>query len=119
MIHTPLLIVALFLAQAPIVPPPVVLHDRNIPAPERGRRIEQSVICRKDDRIAVTVVEGHVTAIHVDGRPDAEALAMTTNAIGDAKIAWVNLTCYEKSVMLAPYDKAGGLLGALTLRYRK
>lgn len=113
-----LVIAAMSFAQAPIVPAPT-LNDRNPPAPEHGRRIEQSVICRKDDRIAVTVADGRVTAIQVDGQPDAEALAMTTNAIGDAKIAWVNLTCYEKSVMLAPYDKAGGLLGALTLRYRK
>lgn len=113
-----LVFVALSVAQAPIVPPPT-LNDSNPAAAEHGRRIEQSVICRKDDRIAVTVADGRVTAIQIDGRPDAEALAMTTNAIGDAKIASFNLTCYERSVMLAPYDKAGGLLGALTLRYRK
>jgi len=113
-----LVFMALVGTQARVVQPPV-LDDSNPAAAERGRRIEQSVICRKDDRIAVTVADGRVTAIEVDGRPDAEALAMTTNAIGDAEIASFNLTCYERSVMLAPYDKTGGLLGALTLRYRK
>jgi len=102
----------------PAVPFPFV-HEANPLAAERGRRIEHSVICRKDDRIAVTVVEGHVTAIQIDGQNDPEALAMTTNAIGNAPIAYFNLRCDQKSVMFALYDKLGKHLGVLTLRYRK
>lgn len=113
-----LVFAALAGTQARVVPPPL-LDDSNPIAAEHGRRIEQSVICRKDDRIAVTVADGRVTAIQIDGQPDSEALAMATHAVGDAKIASFNLTCYERSVMLAPYDKAGDLLGALTLRYHK
>lgn len=110
--------VALAGAQAPAVPFPFVTQAKAFAA-ERGRRIEHSVICRKDDRIAVTVVEGRVTAIQVDGRDDAKALAMTNNAIGNAPVAYFNLRCDESSVMFAPYDKFGKLLAALTLQYRK
>lgn len=105
-------------AQALIVPPPVLRHD-NPPAAEHDRRIEQSIVCRKDDRIAVTVVNGRFTAIRIDGRDDPEALAMATNALGDANIASFNLSCFAYSVMLAPYDRKRELLAALTLRYAK
>lgn len=102
----------------PAVPFPFA-NEANPVAAERGRRIEHSVICRKDDRIAVTVVEGHVTAIQIDGQNDTDALTMTTRAIGSAPIAYFNLRCDQNSVMFAPYDRLGKLLGALTLRYRK
>ncbi len=102
----------------PAVPFPFV-HEAHALAAERGRRIEHSVICRKDDRIAVTVVEGHVTAIQIDGQDDTDALTMSTRAIGNAPIAYFNLRCEQNSVMFAPFDKVGKLLGALTLRYRK
>lgn len=105
-------------AQALIVPPPVMRHD-NPPAAEHDRRIEQSIVCRKDDRISVTVANGRFTAIRIDGRDDPDALAMATNALGDANIASFNLSCYAYSVMLAPYDNKRELLAALTLRYAK
>lgn len=106
-------------AQAVIVPPPVVLRHDNPPAAEHDRRIEQSIVCRKDDRISVTVANGRFTAIRIDGRDDPDALAMATNALGDANIASFNLSCFAYSVMLAPYDHKRELLAALTLRYAK
>lgn len=105
-------------AQALVVPPPVMRHD-NAPAAERDRRIEQSIVCRKDDHIAVTVTNGRFTAIRIDGRDDPEALAMAKNAVGDSNIASLNLNCFAYSAMLAPYDRNRGLLAALTLRYAK
>ncbi len=118
MIYPLLVIAAMSVVQAPVVPAPV-LDDSNRPAAEHGRRIEQSVICRKDDKIAVTVADGRVTAIQIDGQSDADALAMTANAIGDAEVASLKLTCYERRVMFVPVDKWGLSLGALTIRYRK
>ncbi len=107
-----------FAAQALIVPPPVMRHD-NSPAAEHDHHIEQSVVCRNDDRVAVTVENGRFTAIRIDGRDDPDALAMATNALGSANIASFNLRCFAHSAMLAPYDRNGGLLAALTLRYAK
>lgn len=118
MIYPLLVIASMSAAQAPIIPA-AVLNDSNRLAAEHGRRIEQSVICRKDDRIAVTVADGRVTAIQIDGQPDAAALAMTTNAIGDAEVVSLKLTCYERRVMFVPVDKSGLSLATLTLRYRK
>lgn len=105
-------------AQAPAVPFPFP-NEANPLAAEHSRRIEHSVICREDDRIVVRVADGRVTAIQIDGQNDPKALAMATNAIGNAPIAYFNLRCDQNSIMFAPYDKLGKLLGALTLRYRK
>lgn len=104
--------------QALVTPPPVLRHD-NPSAAEHDRRIEQSIVCRKDDHISVTVTNGRFTAIRIDGHDDPEELAMAQNALGDAKIASFNLSCFAFSAMLAPYDQNQGLLAALTLRYAK